>query len=203
MAEHTEVMTGDAIYTDKGMKLVDKGTRVDSRLYDRLVMHKLRDPIDANLITGDLVDVASLVALARQQCERSRSAASHGGVHRRCRASAGTVKSLLLPQAIAFKLTVMRRQRSRLYQHSLQMTLVAIFLALKNGWTERECVPLATAALLHDVGMLYGPGLDRPGPPLERRGTQASGRAFRHRHAGGAQHRTVFARRGNRRARAP
>ena len=70
MAEHTEVMTGDAIYTDKGMKLVDKGTRVDSRLYDRLVMHKLRDPIDANLITGDLVDVASLVALARQLCEQ-------------------------------------------------------------------------------------------------------------------------------------
>ena len=59
------------------------------------------------------------------------------------------------PQAIAFKLTVMREQRSDLYQHSLQMTLVAIFLALKNGWTERECVPLATAALLHDVGMLY------------------------------------------------
>ncbi|MCH5141982.1 hypothetical protein JMU72_14350, partial [Mammaliicoccus sciuri] len=77
---------GDAIYTDKGMKLVDKGTRVDSRLYDRLVMHKLRDPIDANLITGDLVDVASLVALARQQCEQvdllHRMVASIGDVER-------------------------------------------------------------------------------------------------------------------------
>ena len=155
MAEHTEVMTGDAIYTDKGMKLVDKGTRVDSRLYDRLVMHKLRDPIDANLVTGDLVDVASLVALARQQCEQvdllHRMVASIGDVERLL----APLKSLLLPQAIAFKLTVMREQRTDLYQHSLQMTLVAIFLALKNGWTERECVPLATAALLHDVGMLY------------------------------------------------
>ena len=155
MAEHTEVMTGDAIYTDKGMKLVDKGTRVDSRLYDRLVMHKLRDPIDANLITGDLVDVTSLVALARQQCEQvdllHRMVASIGDIERLL----APLKSLLLPQAIAFKLTVMREQRSDLYQHSLLMTLVAIFLALKNGWTERECVPLATAALLHDVGMLY------------------------------------------------
>jgi hypothetical protein len=112
MAEHTEVMTGDAIYTDKGMKLVDKGTRVDSRLYDRLVMHKLRDPIDANLITGDLVDVASLVALARQQCEQvdllHRMVASIGDIERLL----APLKSLLLPQAIAFKLTVMREQRS-------------------------------------------------------------------------------------------
>lgn len=155
MAEHTEVMTGDAIYTEKGMKLVDKGTRVDSRLYDRLVMHKLRDPIDANLITGNLVDVASLVTLARQQCEQvellHRMVSSVGDLERLL----APIKSLLLPQAIAFKLTVMREQREDLYHHSLQMALVSIFLALKNGWTERECVPLATAALLHDVGMLY------------------------------------------------
>ena len=68
MAERTNVVTGDAIYTEKGMKLVDKGTRVDSRLYDRLVMHKLRDPIDSSLVADNLVDTASLLTLARQQC---------------------------------------------------------------------------------------------------------------------------------------
>lgn len=155
MAEHAKVVTSDAIYTDKGMKLVDKGTRVDNRLYDRLVMHKLRDPIDANLLTGDLVDNASLLELARQQCQQqellARMSTSLGDTDRLL----APLKSVLLPQAIAFKLTVMREQRNDLYQHSVQMALVSIYLALKNGWTERECVPLATAALLHDVGMLY------------------------------------------------
>lgn len=32
MADHSSVVTGQAIYTDKGLKLVDKGVRIDSRL---------------------------------------------------------------------------------------------------------------------------------------------------------------------------
>jgi HD domain len=59
-----------------------------------------------------------------------------------------------LPGPIAFRLTVMREQRPDLYQHSLQVMLVAVFLGVQSGMDERGCVPLATAALLHDVGML-------------------------------------------------
>ena len=62
---------------------------------------------------------------------------------------------MVLPPQIAFKLTVMREQRPELFAHSLQMMLVAVYLALQSEWSERECGPLATAALLHDVGMLY------------------------------------------------
>ena len=65
MAEHVPVVTGDAIYTDKGIKLVDKGTRVDQRLYERLVSHKLRDPIDESLVADNLVDVEALLRIAR------------------------------------------------------------------------------------------------------------------------------------------
>ena len=65
------------------------------------------------------------------------------------------LRSMPLPSPIAFKLTVMREQRPGLFGHSLQMMLVAIFLGVKSGLTERECVPLAAAALLHDVGVLH------------------------------------------------
>ena len=43
MADRRAVVTQDAIYTDNGIKLVEKGARIDSRLYDRLVQHKLRE----------------------------------------------------------------------------------------------------------------------------------------------------------------
>ena len=155
MAERLPVVTGDAIYTDKGIKLVDKGARVDQRLYDRLVSHKLRDPIDESLVADNLVDAPALLALARSQCEGMdllrRLVADLGDVERLL----APLQGLLLPRSIAFKLTVMREQRGELFEHSVQMALVSIFLALKNGWNERECVSLATAALLHDVGMLY------------------------------------------------
>ncbi len=155
MAEHTKVVTGEAIYTDKGIKLVDKGARMDSRMYDRLIQHKLRDPIDSHLLTEHLVDIPALQAQAMVQCETvelmKRLVQSQGGTERLL----APLRGIELPPQIAFKLTVMREQRPELFAHSLQMALVAIYLARQEGWSERECVPLATAALLHDVGMLY------------------------------------------------
>ena len=35
MADRRTVVTQEALYNDRGIKLVDKGARVDSRLYDR------------------------------------------------------------------------------------------------------------------------------------------------------------------------
>ncbi len=60
-----------------------------------------------------------------------------------------------LPQPMAFKLTVMREQRPDLLAHSLRMALIALYLGVQSGWSERECIPLAAAALLHDIGVLH------------------------------------------------
>ena len=64
MADRRAVVTQDAIYTDNGIKLVEKGARIDSRLYDRLVQHKLREPIDSHLSVDNPVNTESLLATA-------------------------------------------------------------------------------------------------------------------------------------------
>jgi hypothetical protein len=155
MAEHCNVVTGEPIFNDKGVKLVDKGARIDSRMYERLVKHKLRDPIDKHLGVDNRVDVLAIEAQAMVQCETvdlmRRLVQSLDGTDRLL----APLRLMVLPPQIAFKLTVMREQRTELFAHSLQMMLVAVYLGLQSGWSERECGPLATAALLHDVGMLY------------------------------------------------
>ncbi|MBV8248285.1 MAG: HD domain-containing protein [Comamonas sp.] len=155
MADHSLVMTNDAIYTHKGIKLVDKGTRIDSRMYERLALYPLRYPVDWHLSTDDLVDVAELEATALAQCQTveliQRLVLALGDVERLL----APIRGIVLESRIAFKLTVMREQRNELFLHSLQMGLVAIYLALQSGKTERECISLATAALLHDMGMLH------------------------------------------------
>ena len=40
MSQRCAVVTHTAIYTDNGIKLIEKGARIDGRLYDRLVQHK-------------------------------------------------------------------------------------------------------------------------------------------------------------------
>lgn len=157
MADRCSVVTQEALYTDRGIKLVDKGVRVDSRLYDRLVKHKLRGNIDDHLSMDDMVSVQSIVQVAAAQCESDTLA--YLLVHTLEGMTAdkllAPVRAMLLPPSLAFKLTVMREQHPNLFEHSVRMMLAAVYLGIKSGWSDRECVPLATAALLHDIGVLH------------------------------------------------
>ena len=155
MADRRTVVAGAAIYNDKGIKLVEKGARIDSRLYDRLVQHKLREPIDRHLQIENPVDVAALLAAGQALVETSllpNLLAQALGSGARLLAP---LRSMPLPSSMACRLTVMREQRPELFQHSLQMMMVAIFLGLRSGLAERECTALAAAGLLHDLGVLH------------------------------------------------
>ena len=158
LAGRCNVVAQEAIYTDKGIKLVDKGVRVDGRLYDRLVRYKLRGSIDSHLAVENAVTVPALVQAATLQCESDTVAyllvhtLEDGQGPERLLAP---LRALHLPPPLAFKLTVMREQHPGLYEHSVRVMLVAVYLGIKSGWSDRACVPLATAALLHDVGVLH------------------------------------------------
>ncbi|MBV7426884.1 HD domain-containing protein [Acidovorax sp. sif1233] len=155
MADRRMVVADAAIYTDNGIKLVEKGARIDGRLYDRLVQHKLREPIDRHLSIDNPVDVPALLAAGQALVEREvlpRLLAETLGSAARLLAP---LRSLPLPPSMACKLTVMREQRPELFQHSLQMMTVAVFLAIKSELGERDCANLAAAALLHDLGVLH------------------------------------------------
>ena len=155
MADRRTVVADAAIYTDNGIKLVEKGARIDSRLYDRLVQHKLREPIDRHLSVENPVDVAALMAaglaLVEQQALPNMLAQALGSGVRLL----APLRTVPLPAPMACKLTVMREQRPELFLHSLQMMTVALFLGIKTGLSERDCSTLAAAALLHDLGVLH------------------------------------------------
>lgn len=155
LSERCGVVTQAAIYADNGIKLVEKGARIDGRLYERLVQHKLREPIDHLLSTDATVDTAALVAAALALTDSQplpRLLVQALGSPDRL---VEPLRSVPLPSPIAFKLTVMREQRPALLEHSLQVVLVAVFLGLQTGMDSEACVPLAAAALLHDVGVLH------------------------------------------------
>lgn len=155
MADRRTVVAGAAIYTDNGVKLVEKGARIDSRLYDRLVVHKLRDPIDRHLTIESPVDVTTLLAAAQALTEAEvlpgLLVETLGSVGRLL----APLRSLPLPSSMACKLTVMRDQRPTLFQHSLRMMVVAVYLAIKSDLSERDCGSVGAAALLHDLGALH------------------------------------------------
>lgn len=155
MAQQRAVVAQDAIYTENGIKLLDKGVQVDNHLYDRLVQHKLREPIDSHLSVDSPVDTESLLAAALALTHSAPLARLLVQKMGSAQALLAPLQAMPLPAAIAFKLTVMREQRPELFQHSVLMVLVAGFLGIQSGLTQDDRVALAAAALLHDAGVLH------------------------------------------------
>ncbi len=155
MAERRSVVANAAIYTDTGIKLVDKGGRISTRLYDQLVQHKLRDPIENHLGVENAVDTQQVMEGAQALLQSDALCL----LLVQALGSAGPLleplRSLPLPAPVSFKLTLMREQREALFQHSMQMALVSLFLGIRAGLDMRARTCLAAAALLHDVGMLH------------------------------------------------
>lgn len=155
MAQRRKVIAQDAIFSANGIKLVDKGACFDSHMYDRLVQHKLREPVDTHLTVEDAVTSASL----RQQADHLLL---HADLPKLLAQSLGStarlsapLKTLYLAPRIAFRLTVMREELPGLFAHSLEVMLTAQYLALASHMADEDCNRLAAAALLHDLGVLH------------------------------------------------
>jgi len=163
-----EVVASQSVLARNGIRLIERGERVDSSLRDKLTQHKLVPAIDQCLTVAGGVTQASLRDRAREilddepRFQLLRSALP--GLEQLLNA----FYAMPLAPALAFKLTVAREQRPEIYEHSLQMTLIALFLAIKSRLPDRDLAAVAAAGMLHDIGELHiDPELLRPGRRLE------------------------------------
>src|SRR3954471_11909909 len=106
-----------AIYSSQGIKLIDKGARVDPRLYERLTQHQLSAPLEDSLEAEDSVTGKSLRAVAEDLISR-RTVLQHmmekPGLQTLLLDS---LESLPLPAPIAFQLSVARDVHPDLFQY--------------------------------------------------------------------------------------
>jgi HD-GYP domain-containing protein (c-di-GMP phosphodiesterase class II) len=151
---HPIVATQD-IHATTGLKLVSRGVRFDSRLYEQLLNHKLMPQLDQCLAAEDTVTVEQVVRDAGMMLVDEKLLAEMRASLPGDRGLLQAVGGVTLAPGAAFKLTVMRERRPDLYQHSLFITLVSVYVGIKAGMDEAQLMRLATAALLHDVGILH------------------------------------------------
>ena len=169
LGDRHEVRTRCPIYAGNRIKLVDEGVRVDSRLYDKLANHRLIPKIDECLATRDQLTPGQVLEIALELLGREPGLAPL----RQDSLFPGTLKqvfqSLSLSATMAFRLTVARHQRPEVFEHSLRVTMLALFLASGLRQGIGNLVILATAGLFHDIGLLHVPAqLLSPGQRLNR-----------------------------------
>jgi hypothetical protein len=76
LSEDMGVVATEDIYDTQGMKLLAKGADVTRRLQERLIVHRLRKPIESCIAVEGAVDGAQLATCATQACEASPALAA-------------------------------------------------------------------------------------------------------------------------------
>ena len=123
-------------------------------MFDRIVRHKLLVPIEDCVVVEYAVRPESLGEDARALLAPDgvyaalASRVAHGAL-------VGSFSVMPLPTPIAVKLTVAREQRSRLYEHSVEVALLSVYLSARLGGDNTELIHAASAGVLHDLGELH------------------------------------------------
>ena len=169
-----EVVTSQAVFTRNGIKLVEKGARINSAFRERLVQHKLLPPIDQCLTVANGVTQASLRDRAREILEAEPRFQLIRSALPATERLLNAFYAMPLNAPLAFKLTVAREQRPGIYEHCVQTTLIALFLAIKNRFSDRDLATVAAAGMFHDIGELH---ID---PELLRAGRRLGALELRH-----------------------
>ena len=158
LCDRCVVTTREAVYTTRDAKLVGAGTRMTTALFERLMQHELRAPLENLLTLEGMVSQASLATQAHQMCLQDAAIEllvqdEASGIS--AAALAAPLNAISLPAALAFMLTVMRELAPEQLAHGLRVALIATYQGMRRGWNKSECTRLATAGLLHDIGILH------------------------------------------------
>ena len=165
ISESHELSASDDIVSASGIKLVARGTHIDKRLLEKLSEHRLSSTLlEKNIsIAGDVTPESLALDLARVIDEDAwfKVLAAKSGDPADMRHGLSRLK---LPKEIRFRLTVAREKRPELYHHSLVVTIISQYLALRLHLKQAAIDKLLIAALCHDLGELYtNPAILEPG----------------------------------------
>lgn len=144
------------IVSSSGMMLVARGTKIDKKVHNKLFSHRLSGrTLEKSLSVTGSVTTDSLVADISRLIEKDpwvKQLATKSG-------DAGALRHgisrVALPTEILFRLTIAREQRPELYLHSLTVTVIAHYLALRLELSQKLIDNVLIAALCHDLGELY------------------------------------------------
>ncbi len=163
LGERRPVFTTQAIFNERGVKILDKGKPVHAGLYERLMEHKLTVPLEHSVSCLPAVNGALLREHAERVLDEEPYLARITSTGATRALLLDSVERLPLPEPIAFQLLLALEVHPDLFRHSILMALIAAWMTLGPMVSRYDIGIAAAAGLLHDIGMLHlDPDLLKP-----------------------------------------
>lgn len=156
LSEVMPVVATEDIYDSHGTKLLAKGAVVSHRLQEKLILHKLRKPLETSLVVQGGVDSNSLLATAERLIASNSPLA--GILCAMCASSSPPLSmfgKMEFGNAMTMMLTIMDHDGTKGFDHAVTVALLSMSLAKKMRLGDQEQKIVGLAGLLHDIGELY------------------------------------------------
>ncbi len=155
LGDDREMQTNRAVFGAQGIKILDKGAKLTPRLYERLVLHHPTTPLEDAIEIDAAVTSKSLRAMAEELLASNPIVARMAEVQADRNLLLDCIESVPLPTAIVFQLTVVRDVHPKLFRYLVATALTAVWLGNHAKAMRNDLVMLASAGLLHDLGMMH------------------------------------------------
>lgn len=156
LAEASNVEATEDIFDARGMKLVAKGAQISRGLQEKLILHKLKKPLESSITVEGAVDINAIMKEAERIADTNAPVVAifkvigNGGP-----SPLKILADARYGSAMAMMLTVIERGGPAALTHCVMVSLVALCLGKKLGLTDGDLTAVALAGLLHDIGELY------------------------------------------------
>lgn len=166
LSESSEIQASEDIVSGSGLKLVAKGAKIDARVRERLLEHKLSKPLETLMRVVDSVGSRRIDRIAAALLERHPLLSSICG-EASARLLSSTLNHLILSPQVDSLLSVYAAQGPGKLEHAVGTALLSAALVEDLPPNSADPSALMLAGLVHDVGELYiDPALLRPGQDL-------------------------------------
>lgn len=154
LADIVPVTTSQEVFSTTGIKLVNKGVRLDSTFFERLARHNILPPLEQCLVVENGVNNFEIVTLAEQLLKMDQPLAEMAEKLPNPSVLFEMLQSVHLSEPVIFLLTLARERRPRLLTHSVTVALISLYLGIRLGLPREKLLELASVGLFHDLGEL-------------------------------------------------
>lgn len=155
LSESEKIVLTESVFNIQNKKLVERKTPFSAKLNESLATHELQKPLNNQLLVVNHLKLDNILGRAVTLIKRTPYLQVLGKSLPQQELLLYDMSRIALSGILLSKLTVMQKRMPELYDHSIQVAIVAATIGYELGIDESLRAMLATAGLFHDLGELH------------------------------------------------